>query len=225
MVRFAMSQQGSCTSRLAQADGLAPLGQRLRAVRQERGLTLKDVASAAGFSVGFISQVERGITVPSLTSLLSIGQALGIDTNDFFSNFRLEKDAGEERHERSLDPSTHTAVRYERLSVPFQGNILRSVIIHKPPGFRDAPVSHEGEEIFFVLAGEITLEVAGHRAILRAGDSAHFQSTHKHSVWNHTMQPASVLHTCTMDVFAEDGHVTPVTDVVAITRSRKRSDA
>ena len=216
-----MAKNNSPSLRQNPANDLAPLGKSLRTVRQEQGLTLRDVATAAGFSVGFISQVERGITVPSLTSLITIGRVLGVDTSNFFVNFRSDGNAEEIRRERSLDPSSHVGVRYERLSAPFAGNVLRSVIIHKPPGFRDVPVAHEGEEIFFVLMGEVTLEVDGQRTILKVGDSAHFQSMHKHSVWNHTMETSSLLHTCTMDVFGEADMQSPSTEVVSITRSRK----
>ena len=92
---------------------------------------------------------------------------------------------------------------YERLSSSFPGNVLRSVIIHEPPGYRSEPIAHEGEEIFFVLDGALTVEVDGERVVLEAGDSIHFQSTRVHSTWNHTIRPATILHTCTMDVFGD----------------------
>jgi len=62
-----------------------PLGQRLRARRRELSLTLKEVADAAGLSVGFISQVERGLTVPSLSSLASIAGVLGSHVTTFLA--------------------------------------------------------------------------------------------------------------------------------------------
>jgi transcriptional regulator with XRE-family HTH domain len=58
-------------------DGLSPLGERLRARRRQLRLTLKEVALWLGLSVGFISQIERGITSPSLSSLVSVSRVLG----------------------------------------------------------------------------------------------------------------------------------------------------
>ena len=55
-----------------------PLGTRLRDRRQSLGLTLKEVADQAGLSVGFISQIERGITIPSLTSLINVCRVLEV---------------------------------------------------------------------------------------------------------------------------------------------------
>lgn len=96
------------------------------------------------------------------------------------------------------------SLTYERLSASFPGNVLRSVIIHEPPRHRSEPIAHEGEEIFFILEGALTVEVEGECTILDVGDSIHFPSTRTHSTWNHTSTPTTILHTCTMDVFGDE---------------------
>ena len=70
-----------------QVDRRAPnsLGTRLRERRQELGLTLKEVAEGAGLSVGFISQIERGITTPSLSSLVGVSRVLAMHVSDFLA--------------------------------------------------------------------------------------------------------------------------------------------
>lgn len=180
-----------------------PLGDRLRARRRALGLTLKEVADGAGLSVGFISQIERGITTPSLSSLANVARVLKVHLSEFLSQPKVT--APMTRH----DQRPHYAVGgnslvYERLSTSFPGNVLRSVIIHEPPGYRSEPIAHDGEEIFYVLEGGITVEIEGEINILEAGDSLHFPSTRIHSSWNHTGLPATILHTCTMDVFGDD---------------------
>jgi transcriptional regulator with XRE-family HTH domain len=178
------------------------LGERLRQRRRELGLTLKEVADGAGLSVGFISQIERDIAAPSLSSLASVARVLGTDVGEFLS--QPSGAAPATRHNQRPVYSVHgNALSYERLSAAFPGNVLRSVIIHEPPGHRSEPISHEGEEIFFILDGAITVEVDGERTILEAGDSIHFPSTRIHSTWNHTDREATILHTCTMDVFGD----------------------
>ena len=105
------------------------------------------------------------------------------------------------RHdERPVYALGENALTYERLSAAFPGNVLRSVIFHEPPGFRSEPMAHEGEEMFFILEGALTIEIDGARTILEAGDSVHFPSTRTHVMWNHTTSTTAVLHTCTMDV-------------------------
>lgn len=183
------------------ADAASSLGTRLRLRRQDLGLTLKEVADGAGLSVGFISQIERDITIPSLTSLINVCRVLDARVGDF-----LTQPGGEPvtRHDqRPIYALGSNAITYERVSASFPGNVLRSVIIHEPPGFRSEPMAHEGEEIFFILDGALTVEIDGERTILEAGDSIHFPSTRTHVTWNHTDGPTTVLHTCTMDVFGE----------------------
>jgi transcriptional regulator with XRE-family HTH domain len=184
--------------------GVNPLGERLRRRRKELKLTLQDVADAAGFSVGFISQIERGISVPSLVSMVSVCRVLEVEIGSFFRPLQADSEvARPQRSTFGLAGITGKAVTYERLSASFPGNVLRSTLIHEPPGFRSEPMSHEGEEIFFIVDGALTLELDGERIILEAGDTAHFPSIRTHATWNHTDRPATIFHTCTMDVFGE----------------------
>ncbi len=180
----------------------ASLGQRLRRRRKHLGLTLKHVADAAGLSVGFISQIERDITTPSLSSLVSVSRVLAVEVAEFLS--QPGGDAPLTRHDqRQLYAISENSLTYERISTSFAGNVLRSVIIHEPPGHRSEPITHDGEEMMFVLDGAITIELDGERSVLEASDSIHFKSSRTHSTWNHTDRPAAILWVGTMDVFDE----------------------
>lgn len=180
-----------------------PLAKRLRERRKHLGLTLKEVADKAGLSVGFISQIERDITTPSLSSLVSVSRVLGVEVGEFLSQPR--GDVPITRHDkRPIYAIGGNTISYERISSAFPGNLLRSVIIHEPPGHRGEPIAHDGEEMMFVLDGAITVELDGERSILEAGDSLHFPSSQTHSTWNHTDRDATLLWVGTMDVFGED---------------------
>jgi transcriptional regulator with XRE-family HTH domain len=198
-------------------DGHDPLGTRLRERRQELGLTLKKVADGAGLSIGFISQIERGITTPSLSSLVGVSRVLKMHVSDFLAQPRgtvpLTRQA--ERRQYAVGANSLT---YERLSASFPGSVLRSVIIREPPGHRSEPIAHEGEEMFFILEGALTVEVEGERMILGVGDSIHFPSTKTHSTRNHTPASATILHICTMDVFGDEP-IEPRDDVGLAPRS------
>lgn len=196
------------------------LGQKLRASRKDASLTMQTVADGAGLSVGFISQVERDLTVPSLSSLRAISRVLGKPISFFLDQPENASDTtrGTERVEFSVG---QRSLSYERLSARFPGSTLRSVIIHEPPGHRSEPISHEGEEMFFILQGELTVEIEGRRTVLREGDSIHFDSRRVHATWNHGSGPARILWCGTMDVFGEDtidpthnGHDTDKTNQV-----------
>ena len=174
----------------------------LRARRKELGMTMQHVADQAGLSVGFISQIERGITAPSLSSLVSVSRVLGLHISQFLAQPSTD-DPLSKHNERIPYAINEASVTYERISSSFPGSILRSVIIHEQPGHRGEPISHEGEEMLFVLEGSITVELDGDRSILESGDSIHFSSRKVHSTWNHSEYPAKLLWAGTMDVFGD----------------------
>lgn len=181
----------------------AQLGKRLRRRRRELDLTLKEVADGAGLSVGFISQIERGIATPSLSSLVAVSHVLQVEVGNFLSQ-PVASTALSRHDQRATYAISENSLTYERVSSSFPGNVLRSVIIHEPPGHRGEPIAHEGEEMMFVLKGAITVELEGEPSILGENDSIHFQSSRTHATWNHTDEPAAVLWVGTMDVFGEE---------------------
>lgn len=182
---------------------LVSVGEKLRLRRKELKLTLSDVAHGAGLSVGFISQVERNITAPSLGSLASIATLLQLPVNAF-----LDGSANNEEFtrvaERPIFAVKGADVSYERLSSTFAGSTIHSVIIHEQPGHRVEPISHEGEEMFYIISGEVTVEIDGQKSKLKQGDSVHFNSRRTHSIWNHTNNTTSILWCGTMDIFGDE---------------------
>lgn len=177
------------------------LGERLRERRLALGLTLKEVADGAGLSVGFISQIERGITTPSLSSLVNVSRLLGRPISAFLS--LPPGHASTHPNQRPHYAVGSSALVYERISASFSGSQLTTVIIHQPAGYRSEPSSHDGEELFYMLSGALTVEVEGETHVLKPGDTLHFPSHKVHSTWNHTKKTATLLHTCTMDVFGD----------------------
>ena len=167
---------------------------------------MKEVALSSGLSIGFISQVERGLTSPSLTSLTAIANFLRSDVTNFLSQPK-SKSSITRNEERDVYTINKNGLQYERLSDSFPGHTLNSVIIHEMPGHRTESISHEGEEFFFILEGAITIYIDGVVNILEAGDSLHFDSSRSHSAWNHTNKVTSVLHVCTMNVFGDQDTV------------------
>jgi len=188
----------------AQSEDALSLGENLRARRRALGLTLQQVAQQAGLTAGFISQIERDITTPSLSSLVSVARVLGVPVRHFLSQPE-GNDALTRQNQRQVYSVGDKTLSYERLSSNFPGNVLRSVIVHEPPGHKAEPISHDGEELILVLDGDITIEVDAVQAVLTTGDSLHFPSTQVHSMWNHTNRTTTILWVGTMDVFGEDG--------------------
>ncbi|HHZ09955.1 MAG TPA: cupin domain-containing protein [Rhizobiales bacterium] len=181
-------------------EGAEALGPRIRDRRRALGLTLNEVAIGSGLSVGFISQIERGITGPSLSSLLAISRVLAVDISYFLS--QPAADGPSTRHDQRVSYGVGNAQRsYERLSAAFAGSTLSGLIIHEPPGVNDIRMSHEGEEMLYVLDGALTVDLGGNLIVLEAQDSIHFAGSTPHTWWNHTDKATTMLWVGTFDVF------------------------
>lgn len=184
--------------------GVTDIGERLRARRKQIGKTLQQVADECGLTVGFISQIERGISKPSLASLYSVAKALGAPVDQFISR------APERRRESvshvgsrqtfKIDASERT---YEFLERGFPEAQLNACITHVPPGYESDVMRHEGEDFIYLVRGRVIYEVDGVEHLLEAGDTLHFQSSHPHRLRNIGNEVATELWVGTMKVFPE----------------------
>ncbi|BBQ03589.1 transcriptional regulator (plasmid) [Burkholderia sp. SFA1] len=160
---------------------LGQLGERLRARRKMLGKSMKEIADATGLSVGFISQIERNLTVPSLVSLATVADVLGVSIGELTGQVaKASPDTHQADRETYSLPNGQ--VRYERLSSSFEGRVLRSVKFTMPVGYRSETVSHAGEEFVYVLSGTILYRVEQKEYPLGVGDSLHFDATKQHSI-------------------------------------------
>jgi transcriptional regulator with XRE-family HTH domain len=176
------------------------VGALIRARRQQRGMTLQALGDAAGVSVGYLSQVERDHATPSLGTLAQIARSLDVGVDYFIATPSVEEGltrAGE-RNKFSVDGSS---IVYERIAADFAGNVLSSFILTIPPGYQSETVNHEGEEILYMLEGEITQVVDGETMLIRPGDSLHFRGNRPHSWSNATSETARLLWTGTLPMF------------------------
>lgn len=178
------------------------LGGKLRQRRKELGLTLEAVAKSAGVTTGFVSQVERNITSPSLSSLTAMAEALGAHITDFFAP--PPKPEQTSRAEmRAIYASPGGGFDFERLSTSFPGSKLNAILVHYPPSYALDEMTHDGEEFYVVMTGALTVVVDGARTVLGPGDSIHFDSMRRHAVLNETNEAVKVLVVNTMELFGE----------------------
>ena len=180
------------------------LPERLRSRRKTLGLTLRDVAEEAKLSVGFISQIERGLATPSLTSLVEIARALHLDPGALLG-LTPSSGAAITRNARQGFAVSPSGPSYERISPGNGAMTLNGLVTHFPPGYASTETTrHEGEELFFVLSGELELELNGKRSRLKPGDAAHYSSSLPHKMRNPTEQPTSILWVGTINLFGPD---------------------
>ncbi|WP_020667039.1 helix-turn-helix domain-containing protein [Amycolatopsis nigrescens] len=169
------------------------IGERIRDLRTVRSMTVTELAKSAEVSVGLISQVERGITDPSLETLRRIARALDTPLFSLFQEDSGERVAVVRKNARVAVRSPKGGITYHRLS---SGSGKVEVLEGRlEPGAASSPQpwSHPSDECVVVLAGRMVLEVDGERHDLGPGDSASFDSRLPHRYRNETAKPARFL--------------------------------
>lgn len=162
------------------------VGARIRRAREDRDLTVRDLAAQSGLSIGLISQVERGITDPSLQTLRVIAKVLQTPLFDFFADTEQDDVAVVRADSRMAIRSPHGGLTYSRLS-PGSGRLEVLEGVLEPGGCSsDEPWSHPSEECAVVTAGTLTVEVRGQSNRLGPGDSCYFDSRLPHRYLNDT---------------------------------------
>lgn len=172
------------------------LGERIRALRKRRRLPLAELASATGRSIGYLSQIERGLSSPTVRELALLAGVLGVD---FVELLAEPRDAGGDSPVRVREDETLIPFRGEgvvkRVLAPQNEGSIAFYVMHVAPGGTsgDAPYSHDGEEAGYVLRGEVSLTVDGRTFLLRPGDSFRFMSHRPHQFSNAGRREAQVL--------------------------------
>lgn len=174
------------------------LGIRLRHARLTRGLRLKDVASRVSCSESLVSKIERGHVSPSLKVLHRMVKALDISIASLLSMNDADNGVVKYDGERPTisvgGDRPDRAIQLERLVPYHEGNLLDGNIHIVAPGAEsDGFISHEGEEVGFVLQGVLELCVEGKRYDLKVGDSFYFQSSLRHRYRNPGLETARIL--------------------------------
>ncbi len=179
--------------------GQKRIGALIRARRRQLHMTRQALGEAAGLSVGFLSQVERDQATPSLGALAGIARGLGVDVDYFVATPSLGNGVTRAA-ERATFSLPGSSVLYQQLHTEFAGRGLSSFVMIVPPGHRSEMVHHEGDELLYVLDGEIHQTVDGETIRLSAGDSLHFRGSSDHGWANESGRAATLLWTGTMAI-------------------------
>lgn len=180
------------------------IGRKLRLRRHIRGLSLQEVAARSSLSVGLLSQIERGMTMPSLRSLRQICQALEMPMGWLFDP--AEDSQGDvvvrpaSRRRMDLGPKGMTKELMSPDAVP-EIQMIRIVI--QPGGSTgDQPYNNErGAKCGTVLAGYLGLEIDGRQYTLEPGDSFAFRASQMHRFWCQGDQPVDLIWVVTPAVY------------------------
>jgi len=165
------------------------LGKRVREERLRQSLTLKAVENLAGVSATHISQIERGITWPTVNALHKVATALKKNMSVFLEEVELPEVSKLAGTGNTMILSEHPKVVLRALSSGIPGARLKFYMLIAHPGNKDGKEmmvthSHEGDECGLVLSGRIEVKIGDEILTLKQGDSVHFNGHKPHGIRN-----------------------------------------
>jgi transcriptional regulator with XRE-family HTH domain len=172
----------------------AEVGQRLRVLREERRISLRELSRQSGISVNALSQIERGLTSPSVSTLYKLVDALQVPITAIFRAEPLREEIVF-RSGRQRTKVDFTAGLMEGLGgEDFVGKVqpfLMTLDIGADSGSQ--PIIHTGHEFVFCLKGQLEYRVEGQKFFMEAGDSLLFAARLRHCWRNRGETPASAI--------------------------------
>lgn len=177
------------------------IGNKINQLRKKNDLTQEELANRCELSKGFISQVERSLTSPSIATLVDILESLGTNLQDFFNETGQEKivftkDDVFEKEDKELKNMITWLVPNA------QKNNMEPILITIEAGgttIIDEP--HDGEEFGYILAGGINVHLGDKQFKARKGDSFYFKPAKRHFISNSGKTRATVLWVSTPPSF------------------------
>ena len=201
------------------ANNSSSVAQRLAALRTLNDFSLDQLAGFSGLTKSYLSKLERGLSQPSIATVLKLARAFGVSSEEFLS----ETPTGEaitlvRRDERmpfsrSGERSTYA---YEAIAVHRIGKAMTPFVMRPPLGDMKKLelVNHSGEEFIYVLKGKMELVFADRKFTLQTGDAVYFNASLPHRARSLGKVVAEAL-VVVVNMSTDHDGLTPVIDQVA----------
>lgn len=172
------------------------IGMKIKNLRSEKGITLKELSEKSELSVGYLSQLERGLTTIAVDSLEKLAKILEVHLTYFFDYPHKIEDAVLRSYEQEiLDIEEGGFIKYSLSTNLEDKQIVPRLIEILPQKNNEEIISykHEGEEFVYVLEGILTIYIDGERYEVYPGDSVHMNSSIRHNWANYTNKMVKLL--------------------------------
>ena len=169
------------------------IGEKIKHMRVKNGLTQQELANRCELSKGFISQVERDITSPSIATLVDILECLGTNLKDFFNESNNEKIVFHK--EDIFYQENHELGHHIQWIVPnSQKNRMEPILIKiHPGGTSEIDSPHDGEEFGYMISGSLCLHLGNEKFKVKKGESFYYKASLGHYLSNESKSLATVL--------------------------------
>ncbi|WDF67455.1 helix-turn-helix domain-containing protein [Sphingobacterium oryzagri] len=160
---------------------------KIKEIRKDKNITLQELADKAGVSKGLISQIENNRTVPSLLVLINIVNALDVDLNEFFHDFKSNTDSGpiivRKRSDYEDFEKEHAiGFHYKRIfATNMDSSTLDIVLLELSPNATRPMVETEAYEYKYIVSGTVDYVFTDRTVSLEAGDSIFFDGRIAHT--------------------------------------------
>jgi transcriptional regulator with XRE-family HTH domain len=161
------------------------IGKRIKALRNEKGLTLEQLAAQTGYTKGYLSKVEKSIKAPPVSTLGTIGRTLGVTISTLLGEHSPATSACclVKKGERLLLARGTEAFRYsyEAVAHKFNNKVMEPFILTLPIHPKNsARYQHEGQELLYVLEGTMRFHHGTEEFIVEEGDCIYFDANVPH---------------------------------------------
>ncbi|MDF2842813.1 MAG: hypothetical protein K0R00_1239 [Herbinix sp.] len=177
------------------------IGSKIKELRIQKSLTQEELADRAELSKGFISQLERDLTSPSIATLVDILQCLGTNLEEFFSGTTAEQVVFKKSdYFEKYDTELKNEVKW--IIPNAQKNIMEPILLTldiNGSTYPDNP--HEGEEFGYILNGSITLHIGNRTYKVKKGESFYFTANKQHYITASEKTGATLLWVSTPPSF------------------------
>lgn len=183
------------------------IGSKVKELRTNAKLTLRELSDMTNISTGFLSQLERGLTSIATNSLQDLAAALNVEPSYFFSKPAMKDSVIMRSYEKEvmkIDNSMYisylfTANATDKQMMPRLIDILPYNSAENPTQYQ-----HEGEEYLYILEGTLTLFINNERHELYPGDCAHYNSKVMHNYANHTNKMVKIIEISVPNYFRKE---------------------
>ncbi|HEY0218181.1 MAG TPA: XRE family transcriptional regulator [Afipia sp.] len=164
--------------------GVTTLAERVAFLRKQRNMTLEYLAESSGLTKSYLSKVERGLSVPSISTAMKIAESLDLSVGQLLGEVQYEDAISIVRsNERPsfMRAGGGVGYNYEMLAPGKKFKAMEPYIMRPPLKFEnDRRFNHGGQEVIFILTGRIEIEYGGALYELEKGDCAYFDAHMPH---------------------------------------------
>lgn len=166
------------------------LGQKIKTLRQRKGLSLREMADKTNLSVPLLSQIESEVVAPPVATLLKISKALNVNIGYFFQEEEsgkraviVRKNERKQVFRRIHEDPSKVGYYYESLAYPKADKHMEPFQVQFEVKKKEDLIffNHKGEEFVFVLEGQLEFNYEDETFILEPGDSLYFDSSFPHA--------------------------------------------